>query len=304
MQKNSKISLVVLAAGMGSRYGGLKQLEGLGPNGETILEYSIYDAVQAGFNKVVFIVRDFFLEEFKKKVSYKYESAIEVEFVCQDVNPALPGIDYPWERSKPWGTAQAVLTAQDLIHEPFAVINADDYYGQSSFQTMAAYLRSEVSEEEYSMVGYVLQNTLSDQGYVNRGVCQMDETGYLSDIVEILKIRLVDSKIYFGEGDHVQELDGNRVVSMNFWGFHPNLFKFLKDGFNQFVQKNLNNPKAEYYIPSIIDELIKQGKIRLKVLKSDDLWYGVTYKEDAEQVRKAFLDFALKNIYPRPLWET
>ena len=302
MYENSKISLVVLAAGMGSRFGGLKQLEGLGPDGETILEYSIYDAVQAGFNKVVFIVRDFFLEEFKEKVSYKYASEIEVEFVCQDVNPPIPGIELPFQRTKPWGTSHAVLVAREVVHEPFAVINADDYYGQSGFHTMANYLRSDISEKEYSMVGYVLQNTLSDQGHVNRGVCNMNGEGYLSDIEEILKIRKLDSKIIYGEDENIGELDGESVVSMNFWGFHPNFFDYLEEGFYQFVRNNLDNPKAEYYLPIIIDKLIKDEVIQLKVLKSEDLWLGVTYKEDADHVRASFQDFAHKNVYPRPLW--
>ncbi len=295
------ISLLVLAAGMGSRYGGLKQLDPLGPSGETILEYSIYDAIQAGFTKVVFVVRDFFEDEFREKVGSKFSDRVQVEYVCQDVNPEIEGITGLPTREKPWGTSHAVLVSQDLIDEPFAVINADDYYGQACFHMLSDFLRNKASENLYSMVGYVLRNTLSDEGTVNRGVCKTDGQGHLTDIEEVLKIRKQDGEV-ISEVDDSVELTEEDVVSMNFWGFHEDIFRHLRAGFHNFVKKNRDNPKAEYYIPIIIDQLIKSGQVQVELLKSEDQWYGVTYKEDAERVKQAFVDFAKSGKYPDPLW--
>lgn len=299
---NQKISLLVLAAGMGSRYGGLKQLDELGPDGETILEYSLYDAIKAGFTKVVFVVRDFFKDEFAAKVGAKFEGKIEVEYVCQDVNPPIPPITDLVKREKPWGTSHAVLVAKDLIFEPFAVINADDYYGQDCFGTMAKFLRDSISPSEYAMVGYVLANTLSAKGQVNRGICTADENGYLIGIEETLKIKMDDAGIINYEGGS-GGLTTDTLVSMNFWGFHQRIFGHLEEGFHAFVEANKSDPKAEYYIPLIVDDLIKSKKATVKLLTSEDRWYGVTYQEDAQQVRDALLEFAEKGDYPRPLWK-
>ncbi|MCB0665133.1 MAG: NTP transferase domain-containing protein [Saprospiraceae bacterium] len=296
------ISLLVLAAGMGSRYGGLKQLDALGPNGETILEYSIYDAVKAGFTKVVFVIRDHFEQDFRDKIGDRFAGDIEVVYVHQKVNPEIAGVPNPPVREKPWGTSQAVLVAKDVIDEPFAVINADDYYGQQCFQVMGNFLREEVTPETFSMVGYTLVNTLSEKGHVNRGVCSTDEEGNLAAIREILKIHFEGDKIVFGDGGD-QTLAKDAIVSMNFWGFHQSIFKELETGFKRFVEANLDNPKAEYYIPIIIDELIKSDKIKVKMLHSEDQWYGVTYKEDAVQVKQAFHRFAQEGRYPTPLWK-
>ncbi len=297
-----KISLLVLAAGMGSRYGGLKQLDELGPGGETILEYSIYDAIQAGFGKVVFVVRDFFQEEFADKITSKFENAIDVHFVCQEVNPAIPGFTDLPEREKPWGTSHAVLVAKDVIHEPFAVINADDYYGKDSFAIIARFLREEAAPDRFGMVGYILENTLSSQGHVNRGVCSANAEGDLTEIEEILKIRKdAQGHIVYGEAGE-GTLSSEVPVSMNFWGFHQDLFPRLQAGFHRFVRSNQTNPKAEYFIPLIIDELIKAGDVKVKLLTSKDQWYGVTYKEDADRVKAAFQRFANQGIYPSPLW--
>lgn len=295
------ISLLVLAAGMGSRYGGLKQLDALGPDGETILEYSIYDAVRSGFTKVVFVIRDHFEQDFRDKIGDRFARDIQIEYVHQDVNPKIDGMpDLPL-REKPWGTSQAVLVAKDVIQEPFAVINADDYYGQQCFQIMGDFLRQEVRPDLFAMVGYTLLNTLSEKGHVNRGVCSMDAEGNLATISEILKIHFEGDKIVYGEGD--QTLAKDAVVSMNFWGFHQDIFTELESGFRNFVEANRDNPKAEYYIPILIDDLIKSGKVKVRMLHSRDQWYGVTYKEDAEQVKQAFRQFALEGKYPTPLWK-
>lgn len=297
---NQKITLLVLAAGMGSRYGGLKQLDGLGPGGETILEYSIYDAIKAGFTKVVFVVRDFFLDQFKERMSERFEGKIELDYVCQPVNPSIPEIEDVPEREKPWGTSHAVLVAHEVVNEPFAVINADDYYGQDSFAIMANFLKNEVSDRVYSMVGYILNNTLSDQGHVNRGVCEVNQQQHLTGIVERLKIRRDGDQVVFG--DPVEgTLSSDAVVSMNFWGFPAGIFEPLKAGFLDFVRNNRQNPKAEYFIPLIIDDLITRGLIDLRVLTCDDRWFGVTYKEDAPRVRAAFQSFVDQGKYPHPL---
>ncbi|MCB0688557.1 MAG: NTP transferase domain-containing protein [Saprospiraceae bacterium] len=298
---NKDISLLVLAAGMGSRYGGLKQLDALGPNGETILEYSIYDAVKAGFTKVVFVIRDHFEKEFREKIGDRFSSDIQVEYVHQDLNPKVAGIPNMPEREKPWGTSQAVLVAKDVIDEPFAVINADDYYGQECFHILGDFLKKDVNPHTYAMVGYTLSNTLSEKGHVNRGVCSTDRDGNLATVEEILKIHYKNDHIVYGEDG--ASLASDAVVSMNFWGFHHTIFDELEAGFRKFVLANLDNPKAEYYIPIIIDDLIKSGKVKVKVLHSNDQWYGVTYKEDAEMVKEAFQEFANVGKYPSPLWK-
>jgi NDP-sugar pyrophosphorylase family protein len=296
------ITLVILAAGMGSRYGGLKQLDQIGPGGETIIEYSVYDAIEAGFNKVVFIIRDFFAKAFQENLGDKFSDFIQTEYVNQPVNVELKNNDAGVERTKPWGTSHAVLVARDLVDEPFAVINADDYYGRSAFSEMAEFLRERVSPDFYAMIGYVLKNTLSDQGHVNRGVCITDQQGYLTAIEEVLKIRQNSGKIVHGDEGIV--LSPNARVSMNFWGFHPKVFQYLEEGFKRFYMENRYNPSAEYYIPLIVDELIRNEQIKLKVIPSEDKWYGITYKDDAVTVRKAFLEFRKRGLYPDPLWST
>jgi len=298
---NQKISLVVLAAGMGSRYGGLKQLDELGPNGETILEYSIFDAIQAGFGKVVFVIRDFFRESFEQRMQERFGNKVELAYVCQDVNPKVEGLTIP-ARDKPWGTSHAVMAAKQEIEEPFAVINADDYYGKDSFKIISDFLKNDVRPDLYAMIGFVLEMTLTDQGHVNRGVCKIDEEGYLAAVEEVLAIRKEAGKIIYGQAKGAHDLCGDEVVSMNFWGFHPNFFEFLEKGFRDFVRANLTKPQAEYYIPTIVDDLIRQKLVRFKVLTSQHRWYGVTYKDDAEVVRAAFRSFQDEGVYPSPLF--
>lgn len=296
---SDKITLVVLAAGMGSRFGGLKQMEPLGPNGETLLDYSVYDAYNAGFRKVVFVIRDFFADDFKAQIGSKIEQFMEVEYVFQHVNIEVEGADIV-EREKPWGTNHAVLVCKDVVNEPFAVINSDDYYGKDGFSKAANFLKNDVAPDKYCLIGYILKNTLSDSGTVNRGVCKTDDNSNLVSIEEVLKIARDESGTVIRQ-DKGTELDENSVVSMNFWGFDPSYFDRLEEDFTKFVINNQNNPKAEYYIPVLIDEMIANKEIELNVISSHDSWYGVTYKEDADKVKAAFKELHEKGAYPAVL---
>lgn len=300
-----KPTLLILAAGMGSRYGGLKQVDGVGPNEEAIIEYSIYDAIRAGFGKVVFVIRESFEVAFKEKFANKFQDKIEVLYAYQEVNPTIEGVDNIPHREKPWGTGHAVLSARHLINEPFAVINADDYYGVSAYQTIADFFANSVAPNRYAMVGFVLDKTLSDNGTVNRGICQTDENGFLTDVVECLKIRREsDNQIY-----HTDEHDGKDyplkdkdVASMNFWGFHANFMDAAYDMFVDFVKANKENTRSEFYIPLIANNLIQSGAIDLEVLQSEDRWFGVTYQADRPMVVEALVNLANEGIYPTPLW--
>lgn len=289
---------------MGSRYGGLKQIDGVGPAEEGIIEYSIYDAIRAGFGKVVFIIRRDIEAPFKEKFSGLFGDRIEVEYAFQEMDSCLqPGQDAS-KREKPWGTAHAMLVARDVVNEPFAVINADDYYGVKAFQSMASFLVDECAPDLFSMVGYVLRNTLSDHGHVNRGVAAMDQDTMLTDVVERLKIsRGDDGKVtYLGEDGHKYELSDENLVSMNFWGFHPSIFKRTQELFTEFVDAHVDQPRAEFLIPEVVDSMVKNGEAKVKVLRSDDLWYGVTYQEDKPKVQEAFALLVQENAYPSPLW--
>lgn len=298
-----KPTLCILAAGMGSRYGSLKQMDGVGPANETIIDYSVYDAIRAGFGKVVFIIREHFAEDFKNHVTNKFSDQIEVDFAYQEVNTPIDGVDELPERTKPWGTAHAMLVGEQVINEPFAVINADDYYGISSFKTIHKFLTEEVSENHYAMVGFVLSKTLSVNGSVSRGVCKMDENNLLVTIDERTKIdRDNDGVIYYHDEAGKHALQDNTLVSMNFWGFHPSVFAHTKRMFIDFVKANKANPKAEFFIPLVMDGLIEEGKADCKVLDSTDQWYGVTYKEDKPTIQGALVGLAEEEVYPNPLW--
>ncbi len=298
-----KPTLLILAAGMGSRYGGLKQLDGLGPNEEVIIEYSIYDAIRAGFGKVVFVIREDIEDAFREKFGGKFEDKIEVAYAFQAINTPVEGLDELPEREKPWGTAHAVLVAHDKINEPFAVINADDYYGISSFESMAKFLKEDCTEDHYAMVGYQLDKTLSDAGHVNRGVCDVSAEGLLTDVVERHKIQRTPDGIVFDDEGKPGSLSPDALVSMNFWGFHPNIFEITRQHFLQFVEENKDNPRAEFYIPLVVNDLIKKGAIKLSVLPNAERWYGVTYQEDKEMVQKAFAQLAAEGRYPSLLWD-
>ncbi len=299
-----KPTLLILAAGMGSRYGGLKQVDELGPHGEALIEYSIYDAVRAGFGKVVFVIRKNIEDVFKQKIGDQFTGKIQVEYAFQEFDSSIEGITEWPEREKPWGTAHAVLVARHLINEPFAVINADDYYGISGFESMARFLEEKCSPDHYSMVGYQLDKTLSDAGHVNRGVCSMDEDGFLTDVEERMKIqRHEDGSItYQGEQGERPFLQPETLVSMNFWGFHPKIFEYMHHDFIAFVEAHRDQPRAEFFIPLVANRLIKEGKVKFSVLPSADKWYGVTYQEDKPMVKEAFERLTEAGRYPEQLW--
>ena len=307
-----KPTLLVLAAGMGSRYGGLKQMDGLGPNGETIIDYSIYDAVQAGFGKVVYIVREYFKEEFEKTVRQKYSHVkcadgepLEFEFTVQELNKIPAKFTLNPERQKPWGTAHAVLMAKDIIHEPFAVINGDDYYGKESFKILADWLRAHANTSgQYAIVGFELDNTLSESGGVSRGICTADAGGRLTHVEEHHNIAMAqDGKVYGdnSKGDKV-ELDGKALCSMNMWGFTPDYFEKSSVIFSQFLKENINELKKEFYIPYAIDCMIKEDTAKVELLSTPSRWFGVTFKQDRPGVVAKFQEFADKGVYPSPLY--
>ncbi len=301
----TKTSLVIMAAGMGSRYGGIKQLEPIGPNGEIIMDYSIYDAIKAGFNKVVFIIRKDLEKDFKEVIGNRIEKIIKVEYVFQELDALPEGFKKPEDRTKPWGTGQAVLCCKDVVREPFAVINADDYYGKEAFQIVNDFLRKEMpASNQFCMAGFILGNTLSENGAVTRGVCKVDAEGMLIDVVETSGI--------VPEGDHAAakdssgadiKIDLESAVSMNMWGFRPELFDTLERGFTEFLSTlEENDIKKEYLLPTIIGDMVKENKAQVSVLKTTDRWFGVTYKEDKEVVVKSIKALIDKGEYPSQLY--
>jgi UTP-glucose-1-phosphate uridylyltransferase len=297
-----KPTLVILAAGMGSRYGGLKQLDEVGPNGEAIIDYSLYDAVRVGFGKVVFVIRTDFADEFKARFEPKLKGRIDIEYVYQSLDKIPAGPVIHSEREKPWGTAHATLMAETAVEEPMAVINADDFYGSRAYQVMANFLLNSSDENEYSMVGYNVANTLSEFGTVSRGVCNTDAAGYLTTVVERTKIRRDDDGIFYYENGDRFKLEEDTPVSMNFWGLKPNVFKYLNDGFRDFLVQNGNELKSEYFIPLLINDNIVKGVIRTKVLQCDSPWFGVTYKEDKPFVQQRIKELIESGAYPQHLW--
>ena len=275
---NFNATLVVMAAGMGSRFGGLKQIAPVGRNGEAILDFSVYDAVEAGFNKVVFVINHKIESDFKELVGKRIEKRVKVEYVFQEKEYLPEGYTCPEERVKPWGTGHAILCCKDAVNEPFAVINADDFYGKTAFQKIYDYLKEQT--ENYCMVGFRLANTLTENGYVSRGVCE-EKNGFLSNITERTKI--VDCK-YTEDDINWISLSPDTIVSMNMWGFTTDIFAYLEREFDNFLKEKLTVEKSEFYLPSVVDILIKSGEKKAKVLASEDKWYGVTYKEDKEAV--------------------
>lgn len=300
-----KPTLFVLAAGMGSRYGGLKQLDGLGPNGETIMDYSIYDAVRGGFGKVVFVIRHSFENDFREKIIRKYENVIPVELVFQELDYLPEGFSLNPERVKPWGTNHAVLMGKDVIKEPFAVINADDFYGRESFKILADYLSGlNGQKDNYCMIGYRLGNTLSESGSVARGICETDSNDNLTTVVErTYIIRDADGVIkYKDENDNLVPAGENVPVSMNMWGFTPEYFQYSEDYFIQFLKENADNLKAEFFIPLVVNNLITSGKSKVKVLDTPSKWFGVTYAEDRQMVVDKIQNLINKGEYPNKLF--
>lgn len=297
----NKLTLLVLAAGMGSRYGGIKQIDGFGPNGETIMDYSLFDAIRAGFTKVVFIVREEILETVKEKFSPKAKGKIEIDFAVQGQNQFIPEEFQNPERVKPWGTGHAMLCARHLIDSPFVVINADDFYGNESFKSVADFFSSDKSGA-HAMVGYTLKNVLSEHGSVSRGVGETDKDRFLKSVVERTTIVVENGKIISKEKDGDKELSPDAPTSMNFWGFHPDIFDFTADLFNEFVRNNHQNIKAEFFIPLLVNAMIQQGRGKVKVLGGGEIWFGVTYKEDKEAVSKKISELVNKGRYPEKLW--
>jgi NDP-sugar pyrophosphorylase family protein len=298
-------SLVVLAAGMGSRYGGLKQMDGFGPNGETIIDYSLYDAHRAGFDHVVFIIREHFADAFKAAFEPKLAGKMKTDYVYQELTN-IPGThDIPSGREKPWGTGHAVWVANPVVNGPFAVINADDYYGPESYVTLYNFLNGERANEQYAVVGYQLANTLSEHGTVNRGVCQADVNGFLKNIEECKNIGRDDNGVISFTDDFGNEriLQPDTPVSMNMWGFYPSYFDYFETAFSGFIEQQGKELKSEFYIPTLVDMLINTGERQTKILECDAEWFGVTYKEDKEFVSKRLDELIERGVYPQDLWE-
>lgn len=299
----TKISLVIMAAGIGSRFGGgIKQLEPVGPNSEIIMDYSIYDAIKSGFNKIIFIIRKDIEKDFKEVIGNRIEKICEklnaeVYYAYQELENIPNDFKVPKERKKPWGTGHAVLSCKDIINEPFAVINADDYYGKDSFKNMHEFLSK--NNNEFCMAGFKLKNTLSDNGGVTRGICQVDKNDYLTEIIETSNIIKVGEKAVVED----REIDINSNVSMNMWGLTPEFINTLEQGFIEFLEKEVNNIKSEYLLPIFIGELLKENRIKVKVLETRDKWFGVTYKEDKELVKTSFKELIERGEYQENLFE-
>ncbi len=296
-------TLVILAAGMASRYGSMKQTEGFGPSGETIMEYSIYDAILAGFKKVVFIIREDFADNFKAQIEPKIKGKIDIGYVYQKLDSFTGGRQIPAERAKPWGTAHAMLCCKEEVKENFAVINADDFYGRDAFVKAYDFLTTQCDERTQAIIGYELRRTLSENGSVSRGVCQVDLHGNLVSIAERTKIyRNEQGIITYEDEQGLHEVDENSSVSMNFWGFSPNIFGIIQEQFDRFLDESIQNPKSEFFIPIVADEYIRSGKGIIKVIPTTAQWFGVTYKEDAPTVQASVSKLVETQEYPNNLW--
>jgi hypothetical protein len=297
----NKPTLLVLAAGMGSRYGGLKQIDPVGPAGETIIDYSIFDAMRAGFGKLVFVIRKDIEQQFREVIGSRFEKRIAVEYVFQELDKLPAGFSLPAGRTKPWGTTHAILMAENVLKENFAAINADDFYGQNAYKVLAHHLTS--GSPDYAMVGFILKNTLSDHGSVARGVSRVDASNYLTHIIEMTKIERDGSGAKNTDTDgKITKLTGEEAVSMNFWGFTPALFPQIKVEFEKFLKKQSGELKSECYIPATVGELVTAGQAKCKVLRSPDSWFGVTYREDRPSVVESIRKLIAKGDYPEKLW--
>ncbi len=299
-----KTTLLVIAAGMGSRYGGLKQIDPVGPGGECIIDYSVYDAIRAGFDKLVFVIRRDVEQAFKEKIGSRFDDIIEVDYAYQQLDSYVDGYDFK-NREKPWGTGHAVLVAKDVIDEPFAVINADDYYGSESMKIVIGHLRDyDASNNNFAMVGYILRNTLSDYGSVSRGICQLDSNNTLNEVVERVGIQKVGRGGKFtDENGKEQYLTGDEIASMNFWGFGTGVFDYLQEQFYKFLINRGSEPKSEFYLPAAVDMMIRKNQANVKVLPTPDKWFGVTYREDKQIVVAKIAELIQQGLYPERLWE-
>lgn len=295
-------TLMILAAGMASRYGSMKQIQEFGPGGETIMDYSIYDAIRAGFKKLVFIIRKEFENDFKEIFEPKLKGKIEIAYVFQELNAYTGNRMIPEGRTKPWGTAHAVLCAKNVINEPFAVINADDFYGRDAFDKAAGFLKNEATEKKFAIIGYELLNTLSENGTVNRGVVEVDDKGNLKTVKERLNISGKNGKIVSEDGAEPAELDRNARVSMNFWCFHPFIFEYTRQMFEKFLDNHMQEAKSEFFIPIVADEYIAENKGEIAVINTSSKWFGVTYKEDAPEVQENLKQLIAEGEYPEKLW--
>ncbi len=303
MRKKSNLTLVILAAGMGSRYGGLKQMDSFTPEGDTIIDFSLFDAIQAGFGKVVFIIRKSFEKEFKEIFNKKLAGKVEVEYVYQELENIPENYINP-KRVKPWGTGHALLMTKDVVKDNFVIINADDFYSRQAFDVIAEQLRNTDKQSyDFSMVGYSLKNTVSENGYVSRGECTVDKDGFLTDVTERVRIEKVDGVLKNeDENGEMRPIDVNTTVSMNFWGFTPKCFEFGSEIFLEFLENNQDNLKAEFYLPLIVNKMLEGSKASVKVLESDSKWFGVTYSDDKEKAQKEINKLKENGVYPTKLW--
>jgi choline kinase len=297
-------TLVILAAGMGSRYGGIKQLDPVGPGGEAVMDYSVFDAKRAGFDRVVFVIRPEIEDAFHEQIGRKLAEHIETEYVFQTLHRVPEGCPVPSSRNKPWGTAHAILVAREKVSAPFAVINADDFYGRRSFEILGEALReSQLDATDFCMVGFELQNTLSKHGSVSRGICRVSEDHFLQSVRECRKLQWEGEQIVNAEGVEQETFEGHEMVSMNMWGFTPEFFNFLETDFKRFVLENASSPDAEFYIPTVIDPLTACGAARVRVLRTPDQWFGVTYQQDKPYVAKEIERLVEQKQYPAVLWQ-
>ncbi len=299
----SKPTLLILAAGLGSRYGSLKQIEPIGPHGEAIIDYSVYDAIKAGFGKVVFVIKKDIEIDFKESLLARFQDKVETGYVFQELDMLPGGYELPPNRVKPWGTAHAIMVSEKAVTTPFAAINADDYYGYEAFSEMHSFLQMGDTSKEYCMIGYRLDNTLSDHGTVSRGVCSIDREGFLISVSELTKIKREKGKIFHYENGEPGELSGGATVSMNMWGFGTSVFGHIRQRFSSFLDLNIKDPRAEFYIPSLVDQLIRDGEIRVRVLDCNSTWFGITYKEDREAARNSIIEKIRNGEYPENLWK-
>lgn len=297
-------TLVVLAAGIGSRYGGLKQIEAVGPHGAIVIEYSVYDAIRAGFDRVVCVIRRDIEADFRNIVSSRFERHIPVDYVFQDMDDLPAGFSVPADRKKPWGTGHAVMACRDVVKAPFAVINADDFYGRRSYEALGDFLKGvQADSSDYSMVGFTLRNTLSEHGHVARGVCEVDKKGLLTRVVERTHIEKSGAGARFNDADGFpHDLTGDEVVSMNMWGLTPSLFSHLEREFGTFLKTHVANPKAEFFLPTVVDGLISSGNATAKVISTPERWFGVTYPQDKAVVVEGIRALVEKGVYPEKLW--
>lgn len=300
-----KPTLLILAAGIGSRYGGLKQADGVGPSGEAVLDYSIYDAIRAGFGKVVFVIRRDILDDMNSIFFEKWSKHVEVDYVFQELTTLPLGFHPPEERQKPWGTGHAIWVAKNKVKEPFCVINADDFYGRTSYHLASEFLQSQENQNKgsYCLIGYILNNTLSEYGYVSRAECSADEKGRLTSIVERLKIKREGRVVYYQDDlGSLNEIDENAIVSMNMWGFLPSLFDYLEEDLHIFLKENSSDLKKEFLLPSVINEIITSGRTEILIKQSPEKWFGMTYREDREEVSNKLKSLVSQQLYPSPIW--